>query len=318
MRNFLRPRRHFPQTPTTETQQDALHNSVMEQDLSIRAQGIDLVAFGPQITTGQEVAQVVNLTPSQQSELDEEFGPNFTAENVSASQVAVPFDRENDSSPWNGGDFITNDTNTDCSSGIPAHNSGGGYYLITAAHCFPLGTDIYNGSITIPWGTFDAMSFIAAADFSNDGLDAELDAPYSSDLLYTGPSVNAARSVISGTATSPVGYQVCDDGAFEGEYCGLTIQSNNNCLWIAEDNRYACHIVLADGTNDQDAGQGDSGGPVFRFSGSSLLVTGTITGGTGTFATCTNWYPQTDRLCSNDLYYTNVNNELAEWGLIVN
>ena len=64
--------------------------------------------------------------------------------------------RYNDTSPWNGGDFIYHFVNaqswSDCSSGIPVHDATNGTnYMLTASHCFwdfgGVGTSVRNGYI---------------------------------------------------------------------------------------------------------------------------------------------------------------------------
>jgi hypothetical protein len=306
----------FIQTPTTVAQQNALHNMVLTNAQALQSQGIDIVAFDTDIYTGHEVAQVVNLTASQNQTLESEFGPNFTAVNIPPNQAPTLYDRENDTSPWNGGDFIS-DGSEDCSSGIPAHNSGGGYYLITADHCFPLHDSVDNYSASQGYGTGNYIGAVSNVDTDNNGLDAELINTGSSNFIYTGPSVGATRAVVAGTATSPVGFQVCSDGAFEGEHCTETIQSSNPCVLFPGSTRTVCGLVLANGPSSQDAGNGDSGGPVFRFVGSNLEAVGIIEAGEGTLVACTAW-PAPGRDCSNNFYYTNINTILAHWGLTAN
>jgi hypothetical protein len=64
--------------------------------------------------------------------------------------------RYSDTAPWNGGDFIYNNSGSvgqDCTSGIPVHSiTTGTEYVLTAAHCFwhgsnGDGTAVFNGYV---------------------------------------------------------------------------------------------------------------------------------------------------------------------------
>jgi hypothetical protein len=305
----------FLLTPTTEAEQAAVQGRVTADYPSLRADGIDLVAWTPDVRTGDEDLTVIDPTEAQITSLEQEYGPNVAVDAISPDAAPTLDDRYNDTPPWNGGDFIS-DGNADCTSGIPVHNPGGAYYMLDASHCYSLGENIYNESAHIPLGTGNYMGFVSNVAGGYGGIDAELIAMSSSDLLYTGWTLNPARSAISGYTGSPAGEQVCDDGAFEGEYCGMVV-SSGGCAGFPNGDVF-CHLLGATGTNSNDVGEGDSGGPVFTFSGSSLLVVGTITGGYGPEVTCGDWYPQTNRICQPDLYYTDIVYELAQWGLEVN
>lgn len=310
----------FILTPTTIMQQDALHKTVIADSQAIRASGVDLVGWGPVTQTGEEQLRVVNPTASQIASLQQKFGPHIEIVNVSASSEPITTDRQNDSAPWNGGDFISNGS-SDCTSGIPVNNPNNTYYIITASHCFSLNQSIYNESATIPLGTGNYMGVVSNVAGGTGGLDAELVNMSSSNLLYTGPTatLGTSRSAISGSESTPTGYQICDDGAFEGEYCSATVVLTNQCQYFDNGVYDFCGLSESTSSNSQFVGQGDSGGPVFLFSGTSLLVTGTITGeGGGTSATCGNWYPQTTRSCNSTMWFTDISQELSLWGLTVN
>jgi len=119
---------------------------------------------------------------------------------------------------------------------------------------------------------------------------------------------------------------VCADGAFEGEHCDDTI-SGGPSLHLFETgpdgNTYEVdHILIASGTaTTQEAGQGDSGGPVFRPISGQPYIVGTITGGASTLVACTNWAPNwlnPARQCSASYYFTDIVGALSKWGLSLN
>ncbi len=58
----------------------------------------------------------------------------------------VPLNRENDSRPFIGGDYLLGWDGSEwvaCTAGIPVEDSHGTDYLITANHCFQSGNNIY-------------------------------------------------------------------------------------------------------------------------------------------------------------------------------
>ena len=310
----------FQTTPNSLAQLQDVTRNLTDAAADLTASGIDWRVMGPDIRAGVVKVAVVGLTDKERDDLVRRFGPTITAVNISEVEAPVPFDRQNDTAPFNGGDFISDNVG-DCTSGFPVHNGTPDYYMITAAHCFNLGSTVYNKSVTIPLGSGPAMGNVSNRDTTSGGLDAELiylSHTSGSSLIWTGGTAtqNPVRSVVSGAKTSPVGYQVCADGAFEGTHCSLTIQANG--VTISLNGRTVSSQVYVTSSDPQAAGNGDSGGPVYRFSGSSLYGVGVISGGASTPSTCVNWYPQTTRSCYSSLYYADLGPILAKWGLANN
>lgn len=330
-------------TPTTEAQQNALNAFVSQEYVTLRDTGIDLVAWRPDVRTGHEQIELVDATDSERQALAKEFGPNVDVVSIRPEERPELLDRQNDTAPWNGGDFIHSTGNgyaTDCTSGIPMHNPGGGQYMLTAAHCFLTtghpnaggGLTVDLGSYGLQWGNLNtAIGNVTNVGVSLtnpgtwSGIDTTLISTTGSDVLYTGATQNASRSVISGSLGSPGGAQVCTDGAFEGQYCSEIVATNStvtfqNCDEYGDTCVFS-NIIGATGTNTQDVGEGDSGGPMVRYSGSAMYVVGTITGGYGTQVTCGNysqWNPPDPRHCWNNVYYTAVQAPMAQWGISPN
>jgi hypothetical protein len=148
-------------------------------------------------------------------------------------------------------------------------------------------------------------------------------------------------SDVSGTASSPAGDQVCDSGAFEGEVCDIVIQKTTpmpECITESADSRVftvgpdahsdtvktftVCDILEAKQAKGQFAvGNGDSGGPVFRFNGSKLYATGIITAepSAGAVKCPTEQYPDlSTRFCSATVFYTDISNILSEFKVSIN
>lgn len=301
---------------TTVAQQDALHAAVTQDVIGgyWSKQGIDVASWGPDSTTGDEDLSVVNLTDSASARLTARYGANVAATAVTPAAADLQTaSRTNDTSPFNGSDFITDESSFDCTSGIPVHSSTADY-IITAAHCFTLNTNIFNGSVVFGYGQNPptAMGSITQRDTSSGGLDAELEKVSSSDLLYTGPAGNPSRSIVSGRTSVIDGDQVCADGAFSGEVCAATIKHHGLC--VTEDTgRYVCSISEAIRSDETPViGQGDSGGPLFEFSGSNLEVVGTIVALYGDVVSC-DANAGHGRECSNGVAFSDLGPELTDF-----
>jgi hypothetical protein len=282
---------------------------------------------------------IQNLTPAKTAIVRHLFGPNNVAlYSTPRSYTATAVGRANDTPPWNGGDFLldTPSFTGECTSGFGAHK-GSTSYMITAGHCFPVGTSAnpeyaVNGAPSTNGPAYYEVGVVQTrGSFTKpNGIDAELlnasGAGNASSAIYTGSSSAPQVATVRGTLSSPLNTQVCDSGAFEGEICGLVIKSGSECITESEGpsgpNYTVCNIYEADNTKGGIAvGNGDSGGPVFRFSGSSLYAVGDISAQSGTTVKCpTNQYPGvlSTRYCGSKLFYTNISSILSEFGLTLN
>ncbi|MEC5152577.1 hypothetical protein [Cryobacterium sp. GrIS_2_6] len=277
----------------------------------LSASGITLESWTIDGQSGLIDVNILNGTAAQDASVATEFGSLVQVGNVGQLPIAAA-DRGADYSPFDGGDWVT-DNAEDCSTGVPVI-AASGYFMLTAAHCFPVGATVYNRSATIPRGDGAQIGTVTNIDGTSNGLDAELvHTTANSGLIWFGYTLNPTSTVIStNPGGSPAGAVVCNDGAFEGQVCDTTV-AQQGCVTFDVGPR--CHILVATGSNAQDVGLGDSGGPVIR-SGTNQVV-GTVTGLGGTQARCANWYPQTVRTCGSTLYYTDINAEMNEWGLTI-
>lgn len=298
----------------------AIHARVTRAAADLAADGIHLVEWGPHIQTGYENIQVLNLTDADRSELEERFGAgNITVTSISEDELPGTDGRGNDTSPYNGGDAITNYTEG-CSSAFGVTMSGT-TYLMTAAHCFVPGDNIYNDWWPNPSGSGNLMGTERSRDISYAGTDTALLNMRGSDLLWTGDIGDAQRAVVSGVASNPIGYQVCNDGAYTGYVCGLEIKDNGLCISIGpyaglSGTRYECNIVKARKLNQLAEQSGNSGGPVVRFNGALMLGAGVVSGHFGNAVTCTHTSHNSN--CYDGLYYTGMQAALNTWNATLN
>ncbi len=321
----------FVRTPHPAGWYDSLTQQISDDDDALKASGVQLIEWGDaDLASGRLIVQVLDLTPAKASLLEARYGAgNLLLENGAGLPiVTIGPPRANDSAPWNGGDFITDALSFDCSSGFGAHRAV--QYMITAGHCFQRGRQILNGS----GGQSDLMHGQLFGNFmplgpvtskAGGNLDAEIITTSafggSSKLVYAGSSTSSERDAVSGTIVTPRGRQVCQDGAFEGEICGLVVRNSNPICINTPDGRF-CHIHKAVNTTGRIAvGQGDSGGPVFRFEGSLLKATGIVTAQAPGGRNCPTYQgPHGDRgrLCSSTLYYTSIQPILSHFRLNIN
>jgi hypothetical protein len=288
----------FHSTPRSLQTLHALHQTVEDQWTQLRDQGINVVEFGPNILIGKEDVGVENLTDADTEALDSLFGAdalnvyNVTPEDVNSRQVDVS--RNNDVAPYNGGDAIAHETSTAkylCTSGFGIRISGNPR-LLTAGHCYNVGDDVINERCTSFTDCTGGMA--AMGNVTQDGLGDNrcncngqlLDSAVftgcngngtcgGSDLIFTGDLGNPQIATVAGVGAWHVGDQVCESGAYGGEKCGFEVRQIDYCDTIGK--YYFCHLTRTLNNND-NAVEGDSGAPVFLFSGSSLYAVGTHTG----------------------------------------
>jgi len=279
----------FRKTPHSMRQLSAIQSSLQDKWHALRESGIEVSEFGSNPLIGKEDIGVVNLTTREAAKLDRRYGAqalhvfNVTPKEVRAARVTAS--RIADTPPFNGGDAIVSATQhfNACTSGFGIVIRGVSR-LLTAGHCYAVGTTVLNarslGGSSIS-GNGASMGTVFESGYSSN-LDSEVISGPGSDLIWTGPIGRPQRATVSGVGTWAVGDQVCTSGAYGGEICGLTVQHVNYCMLFSITTfkvHLFCHITQVHGSRETVLG--DSGGPVFRFSGSALEAVGTVSGSNG-------------------------------------
>jgi hypothetical protein len=257
-----------------------------------------LAAFGEQVTLVQQqrlqlATSVTQLRPgyhvvSVASPYKKAMRAGAAGGGASAvPQVAPQPSRLLDETPYFGGDRI-----------YRLISSGGVTYIIqctvafmwspaamsSAGHCGPTGTIWAQGYYDPSNNTLyksGNMGTVYTTQFGNGRIDAELMNKSSWDpYVYT--ALEGASPVV-GYETGAVGYTVCTDGSFTGENCTAVIQEIDVCANESDPLTGAtvnvCHLDIATSSNGSMLCQpGDSGGPVYSYSGNSLLADGIISG----------------------------------------
>jgi hypothetical protein len=273
----------FAHTPHSLKFLDSLHQTVTNQFYTLRAAGIQLETWAPEIQTGREIIEVKDLNPAKAKILDSRFGAsNIEVQNISGDGMGpAATDRAYDKAPWNSGDFIW-DGSGGCTAGFGVRING---YdgQITADHCFPYKATISNYDADCGCGSNTELGYISQNDNRSGGSDTEVIFTTnggSSGLMFNGDPGTQSTYAVSGWADNPVGDYVCNSGAFSGTVCGIQIKNNNTCTTeTGEGNRYVCHLIWALSYDNTIANEtGDSGGPVYRVINGSIYAVGDVVG----------------------------------------
>lgn len=235
-----------------------------------------------------------------------------------------------DSAPWNGGDFIFNSGKGNCSAGIPIHGTTTGHdYMLTAAHCFSangtVGTAVHNGWIDAGTvhGSNAAIASVTYSDTATSGTSMD------SALMYVPAGTSAVdfvcawncqgRAFQAGVASNVKGAQVCASGAFEGQVCSVVISATN--LTLANDlGGMTSNLVEGSQSSGVVAiGAGDSGGPVYSYTGAKLLAQGMIDGSRSAVKACPAGTPRASvRSCFSTFVWVDMKALDAHWGIAPN
>lgn len=169
-----------------------------------------------------------------------------------------------DSSPFIGGDVITNGTGH-CTAGLPAVRKSDGHpVMVTAAHCFGVGQRIYTAAgTTWSWSNRGLGNYVGTVTSRNLGWDAE---------LLDGADNNADESDVSwwipltSVQYSYLGDWVCQSGAASASLghstpCGIKV--TNQDLKFLVTNYYARGVEGVDVVHGWGSVNGDSGGTVW-------------------------------------------------------
>jgi hypothetical protein len=292
-----------------------IHQQVTREAEHLAALGIRLVRWFPRINQDAvEDIGVLNLTPARARLLRQLFGAsNIALSNIPKNDLPVATaSRDDDFSPWSGGDFITSH-DIGCTSGVGLVY-GGNTYMLTAAHCYEDGWSIYNALFGAP-GT--DMGTQASRDTSYGGDDTALLSMTPSKYIWTGNPTSSADTQVTGSADSPQYDTVCNEGAYSGQVCSEVQGYLPGCISLSgvtgfSGPRYECNLVWAAATNPGQAlasETGDSGAAVIRYLNGGAEVTGIVSGGE-TEVPCTYSYGghngQVLTSCYSTLFYTSM------------
>ncbi len=304
----------FDFTSHTRAELLSLHATVTSSVQALKAQGVQLVSWFPGINgDGLEHIGVYDLSRSKKEFLDARFGSqNIVLQNVTRSELPVLTSSGNrvyDSAPWNGGDNITSH-GSGCTSGVGI-NYNGSQYMLTASHCYTPGWAVYNEFAGASRPN-NYMGTETSRDVRNDGDDTALISMPVSNQIWIGGIGSARSTVVAGGATNPDGDTVYNEGAYSGQVAATVVNNYLGCISLNYGKpvglRTECNIVEArsGGIANQE---GDSGGPIVRWIGGQLYITGIVSDGTG--AVACQYNIQYSNSCFSTLFYTAITQVLS-------
>jgi hypothetical protein len=279
------------------SQLEALDAKLLGAYSHLRAEGIDLMQFGPDPASGTVAvtlqkpaasdmsalasAQGAAVTSSNYRDeasalLQREAGTGITLQSQYAAGSWVAAGRTNDTPAYYDGDRIYNlGAPATCTSGFNMVGSAGNDYMITAGHCG--NANWKTQAVTIGPTTHNYLTATSGNDFQTIGI---------------GPLGGLGVVWINGSNTAPVsgalfpalGVPITFNGSFTGEVRGATVLDTNYIeprIWNSVGGYYydATNQVLAENPSGGILCQeGDSGGPVYSHTpGSNVEAVGDIT-----------------------------------------
>jgi hypothetical protein len=325
----------------TQAQAEAMMDRLTAQAKQFQDAGVGIKALIP-LSDGHILLKVEGSTQSAQKVSDAVVGSNWVSAlpDDETNVRATTTNRTADVAPWNGGDFIainaTNSGGEGCSAGTPVH-SGSVDYILTAAHCWEGSTasasvtNKYLDNDTAWHGGGGSMGTLYRNDVAVTDDRADISHPTtdgaivtatggSSSVDFIGAWNSTSRAFQIGTHSNVVGQQVCESGAYDGQVCSITLHyvGVTRCI----DPNLHCARALSEGWNDAAGAQlangtGNSGGPVYSYSGSSLYAQGMVDLEGGTVVPCIGPAALL-RTCESVLYYVDEATLLSHFAVSLN
>jgi hypothetical protein len=293
----------------TESELRALQQRIFADIASLEGLGVTVTQWGPQVSTNRVMVGVDQLTAATAGVINTRYGSDWVTPFDEAPSYGFA-SRQSDVAPWNGGDFITNGVG-DCTSGPPVVSlSNNQEYLMTAGHCFEVGTVVRNYMVTRAIGSNAIMGTVTDRSFDGMGPGPYLDVEFikteysggSSNLDWGGPPFTAFHAPQVGWTSAQVGDPVCTSGAYDGELCNLRVTEVG---WRGRSNEIyynSLDRIQANDLTKAASGRGDSGAPVFMRVASGLLIEGIVHGPGGGTVPCPYNTFNGKRQCTNAAY----------------
>lgn len=321
----------FKKAAMTRLQAEALDEQFNADAQELIAEGFPLQSWGigDGVTYHVEVEASASrgeaAVSSLQVGLSEKYGPDIVVDSAPGDPRLLS-SRANDNVQWYGGDFLnanrgtaTQRTFASCTSGFPlTWPATGNKYILTAGHCYVTGEQVYNGigNVAGGWST-NLVGGVTNRSWNIGYPDAELIAADGSRAMWTGSSAAPTGTVTINTLVNPWrGMPLCVDGAYEGEFCGMTVGDPDHTVQAGGNS--IAHQATLTSSNTQAVGDGDSGGPVYATIQGTTYGVGIISSTPDGFYPCTNWSVQIGgRVCGPTVYIQNIGPVLSMWNLVL-
>lgn len=232
---------------------------------------------------------------------------------VGTDEIPVNASRYNDSAPYVGGAYLSNNVGRSCTSGFTIGTlNAPNPQILSADHCTPAtGASWWSGNVQdVPHflgsgqGQAPGGSDLERIEGTNNALAA---------YVYVGATTANTTTPIRGWTNPIVGASVCYSGAPSGTVCNNTITQTNEYICYLNDPGAPCYDFLVRTVQQSGipaAGNGDSGGPVIQAGGGGAYATGIISGISGGGDNCTGRAATDTRKCSATVIYAPISNFL--------
>ena len=202
---------------------------------------------------------------------------------VNKQRVSDLFHRRDDTPAFYGGGGLSA-TGSLCSAGYTVTNSTGNRWMVSAGHCYAVGTRVNTESNLRYFGT---VTNRALASLGQPGLDMELlnGQPYAG-RIFTGGIFSSTSIPVVSAGSASVGYtNYCHSGRTTGEQCGHTAVSTTAQVCTATGCKFPV-IAFRGGVLSQG---GDSGSPFYAKNASGAWIRGHVIAGDGVTSYAETW-----------------------------
>ena len=230
-----------------------------------KAKGVVMSSWGPDLDSNKVLVTLQTYSSDAAAQLIATYGSSVLAVS-SSGESNTASSRTNDTSPFFGGNAIT-DNIENCTSWFSTKsNTSSTQYQFTALHC--------GGNKT--WGVVNGGTFGTTSSSKWSGsVDAQSFKKSGIASVWSDPT-GSSRPVNGISTTNTVGGLVCTDGVVDKEVCSVKITASGVSV------TYESHTVTDTVRAHQTAGHnafsgGDSGGPVYTtLSGGGVNARGMI------------------------------------------
>ena len=202
---------------------------------------------------------------------------------VNKKRVSDQFNRRDDSPAYYGGGGLLA-SNALCSAGYTVTNSSGNRWMVSAGHCYAIGTRVNTESNARYFGT---VTNRALASLGQAGLDMELlnGGSYAGRIFTGGVTSTSSIPVVAAGAAS-VGYtNYCHSGRTTGENCGHKAVSTSAQVCTAT----GCKTNVIAFTGGVLSQGGDSGSPFYAKDSRGAWIRGHVIAGNGSTSYAETW-----------------------------
>lgn len=311
----------------------SVRDAITNNNELLLAQGIKLKLWTPDIKNDTVDIWVADMTAGQAATITKLYGAsNVTVQAAGPDQeLTADSGRDSDTPAFYGGDFIANEASGHfCSLGPPVHATATGTrYMLTAGHCWPVGTTTENSwfdNADQTWhggkNNTGTIEYNDDSDNRNNDFNIDAEIGQSDTGGYDWRGRASASTVQAGGQTVGGGVAVCTDGAYETEVCGLSTDGevSGGCANVSlNDGKQGylvdCSLYRAQKLDTAVVGSGDSGGPMYYVNSAGRLEIIGIVAASGNPYPCPSGPFVTNRTCSETVYYTDIISILQDFNL---